>query len=348
VQALPERLKRLVAELSPSGAMNLRGNLDLEHPGRAGEPPRWRWDVRVGLQQAGLRCGALPLENVCGEAWLRGEFDGEHVRCRGELACDSLHYRGYQLTELSGPIWIDDGRLLFGSWVDLPKGGAAASEATGPARPPRPLSARLLGGTLHGDGWVTLAAEPRYSANLTLSDADLALCAREVVPGHQKVRGKILATADLNGSGRTLNALSGRGTIRLSSGDVYELPVMVSLLKILSIRPPDQRAFSDGVIDYRVEGEHVYFQRIDFRGDAISLRGKGEMDFQSAIRLTFYAMVGRGELDLPVIKQVFRGASQQLMLIHVGGTLQNPEPRQEALPAVNQALQQIRDELQRR
>ena len=103
---------------------------------------------------------------------------------------------------------------------------------------------------------------------------------------------------------------------------------MISLLKILSIRPPDQNAFSDATIDYRVEGEHIYFDRIDFHGDAISLRGKGEMDFQSPIRLTFYAMVGRGEMDVPVIKQVFRGASQQLMLIHVDGTLQNPETRQ--------------------
>ncbi len=66
------------------------------------------------------------------------------------------------------------------------------------------------------------------------------------------------------------------------------------------------------------------------------------MNFQSQIELTFYCLVGRGELELPVIKQVVRARSQQLMLIHVGGTLQNPEPRQEALPAVNQALQQLR------
>ena len=37
------------------------------------------------------------------------------------------------------------------------------------------------------------------------------------------------------------------------------------------------------------------------------------MNFQSQIGLTFYATVGRGELDLPVIKQVFSGASQQII-----------------------------------
>ena len=86
------------------------------------------------------------------------------------------------------------------------------------------------------------------------------------------------------------------------------------------------------MVDYRIEGEHIYFDRINFHGDAISLRGKGEMNFQSQIGLTFYATVGRGELDLPVIKQVFSGAAQQIMLIHVDGTLQNPQTRKEALP----------------
>jgi hypothetical protein len=84
-----------------------------------------------------------------------------------------------------------------------------------------------------------------------------------------------------------------------------------------------------------------------YRGDAVSLRGKGEMDFQSAIKLTFHAIVGRGELNLPIIKQVFSGASQQIMLIHVDGTLQNPETRKEAFPGVSQALQQLQGELQK-
>jgi hypothetical protein len=119
--------------------------------------------------------------------------------------------------------------------------------------------------------------------------------------------------------------------------------VMISLLKILSIRAPDRNAFSTSSMDYRVEGEHIYFDRIDFNGDAISLLGKGEMDFQSNIRMNFHAIVGRGEIDLPLVKEVFRGASQQIMQINVDGTLQNPDTRREAFPVVKQALQQLQD-----
>ena len=347
IQALPERLKKAVVELNPTAPVNLRGSFSLERVGRPGEPLRSQWDVQIGLQQASLQCGGLLLSNIHGAATLTGGFDGQHVQSRGELAIDSLNYKDYQLTHVMGPIWIDDGRILLGAWVDRRTGEAASDAAAGPPRPPRPLTANLFGGTLYGDGWVAFGAEPRYAMNVTLTNADLARCAQEAMTGRQKLRGKILATADLSGAGRTRNALSGRGAIRLSNADVYELPVMISLLKILSIRPPDQNAFSAATIDYRIEGEHIYFDRIDFNGDAISLRGKGEMDFQSAIKLTFHAIVGRGELNLPIIKQVFSGASQQIMLIHVDGTLQNPETRKEAFPGVNQALQQLQGELQK-
>ena len=152
IQALPERLKKAVVQLSPTGAMNLRGSFDLERVGPPGEPLHSKWDVRLGLQQSNLQCGGLLLENACGEVALAGAFDGQHAQCRGELALDSLSYKDFQLTQARGPIWIDDGRVLFGSWVDRREGVAG--------RQPRPLTAGLFGGTLFGDGWVTLEAEP--------------------------------------------------------------------------------------------------------------------------------------------------------------------------------------------
>ena len=155
-----------------------------------------------------------------------------------------------------------------------------------------------------------------------------------------------MATLDLNGNGFSRNAMVGRGNIQLREANIYELPLMISMLKILSIRVPDPNAFSTSDIDFRIQGEHIYLDQINFKGDAISLFGKGEMNFQQAVRLTFHATVGRGELDVPVIKELFRGASQQIMLIHVDGTLQNPKTRREAFPGVNQALQQLTDELQ--
>jgi hypothetical protein len=193
-----------------------------------------------------------------------------------------------------------------------------------------------------------LGSEPRYGLRATLSQADLSRLAQEVMTGRQNLQGRITATVNLRGAGRSLNGLGGQGTIQFREGNVYELPLMIALLKILSIRTPDQTAFSTADIGFRIEGEHIYFDRdsIRFNGDAISLRGSGEMDFQQSIRLTFHAIVGRGTWNIPLVKELFSGASQQIMLIHAGGTLQDPEIRKEPFPVVGQALQLLQGDLQ--
>ncbi len=241
-----------------------------------------------------------------------------------------------------GPIWINDSQVLLGAWVDRRNNVAMVSATTGQPQTPRSITAKLFGGALAiEEGWITLGPEPRYAVKAQLTNGDLALCAREVGASRRNLQGTVFATTLLTGSGRSRNALLGKGTVRLSDGNVYELPVMFALLKLLGIRPPDQNAFSAATIDYRIEGEHIYFDRIDFRGDVISLRGEGQMDFQSQLDLTFSTKVGSGEIALPFVNQLFKGASEQIMVIHVGGTLQNPETRREALPGVNRVLQQL-------
>jgi hypothetical protein len=65
------------------------------------------------------------------------------------------------------------------------------------------------------------------------------------------------------------------------------------------------------------------------------------MNFDSQLQMTFHAIVGRGDPYVPVLQDLVGGASQQIMLIHVDGTLQDPHTRREAFPGVNKALQQL-------
>ena len=342
-RALPEKLRRALAELQSTGPVNLRGAVDLQSDAAVGEPLRSRWNVAVGFHQGSLDCG-VRLQNVSGSMTLVGGFDGQKFHSRGELAIDSLTYKDFQVTQLKGPIWIDDQQALFGSWVAKRHPDRSRRDGS----QPRPLEGRLFGGTVRGDAWVSLGERPCYGVHAELHQADLSRAAQEVIAGRQNLRGKLAAVVDLGGTGRTLNGMAGRGAIRLSKGDIYELPVMISLLKILNFQPPDQTAFSTSDIDFRIEGGHVYFDRINFNGDAVSLLGRGEIDFESNIALVFHARVGRDQLQIPLISELMGGASEQIMRIKVGGTLQNPDSRTEAFPAVNQALQQLQDDLQNR
>ena len=103
----------------------------------------------------GLDCG-VRLENLYGNVGVSGWSDGTRHQMRGELALESLTWRDLQLTQVLGPFWVDDDKAMFGSWVarqdnlTLPRGQSPAA--------PRPVVAKIFGGTIYGDGWTSLGA----------------------------------------------------------------------------------------------------------------------------------------------------------------------------------------------
>jgi hypothetical protein len=333
VGALPPPLRKGVAELNLGGPLDLRGRLAFSRAAQPDAPLRSDWDLTLGLNQGSLDVGAK-LENIQGEVRLVGDFDGAHVQSRGELAVDSLTWKNVHLTEVMGPIWIDDGQVLFGS----------VAERHLTAAEPREITARVCGGTLFGHGRIACSvgdAPPSWQIQANLSRCDLGRAAREMLAGQRDLRGTLRATVDLWGSGNNINALGGKGRAELRDANVYELPVMTSLLKIVGVRQAELSAFSDSDFNFTVEGPHVYFNQINFNGDLISLEGRGEMNLDRAIRLTFRARLGRQRLNLPLVKDLLGGASEQIMLIHVAGTLDNPVTTKEPFPTVSQALQQL-------
>jgi hypothetical protein len=99
-------------------------------------------------------------------------------------------------------------------------------------------------------------------------------------------------------------------------------------------------------MNFGIQGSHIYLNPIKFSGDAISLEGKGEMDFQSNIQLSFRAMLGRPEERIPVLSNLLGGASEQILLIRVKGTLRDPVVTKDPFPGVNHALQQLQEDFQ--
>jgi hypothetical protein len=334
IAALPEALKRVVGELKPSGAINVRGNVDFSKSGDPNALLESSWDVIFDAQQAALDAG-IRLENLYGGVKLAGSFDGKQFYSRGELALDAATYKNFQFTEISGPLWIDNGHVLLGAGADT-RGGSHT---------PRRVAAKIFGGTVRADCQVNLGATQQYTLRAALTDANLAQFAKENVAGRQRLDGKVLANVELQGTGRSTQTLRGSGSIRMTDADIYELPVMVALLKIINMRQPDTTAFTNSDIDFRIQGEHLLLDRINFSGDAISLLGLGQVNFDRQINLTFHSIVGRPEYQVPILRNVLGEASQQIMQIRVEGTIDNPTTRSEAFPRVSQAIQKLQSEL---
>ena len=145
VQALPSRLRRVLTDLNLVGPVNLRGLVEFQRGGRASDLLESSWDVKVGFQRGSMDCG-VKLDNLYGEVGLTGYFDGENLRSRGELSVDSLTFKDLQLTQIRGPLWIDDQQVLFGAWVDRPRQGGRTATQAAAAQQPALADGRRTGG----------------------------------------------------------------------------------------------------------------------------------------------------------------------------------------------------------
>ncbi len=339
VAALPGRLKQTAMQLNPAAAVNVAGMVEFYGASEPQQPVHAGWDLKLDVHQGALEAG-VKLENIEGQINLVGEYDGQQVRARGWLGIDSARFKDFQFTKIEGPFYVDANQVIFGSHADTPQPGQAA----------RPITAQFYGGQVRVDSTVNLNAGPTYRLWATLADCNLKTFAQETLAGKQHLDGRVYASIEnLTGSGPGVHSLSSnKGEIRLTQADIYQLPFMVSLLKLLSIKSPDASAFTNGTIVYHIEGDHVYFDRIGLHGDAISLEGAGEMDFDTNIKLTFHSQLGRSDWTVPILRDVMGAASGQLMQIHVDGTLANPKMTREVLPAVTQPLQQAETEMQSR
>jgi hypothetical protein len=328
--ALPQELGRAVDKLNITGLVTLGGKLTLFGAEDPQVPPGAAWELDLDLENGGLNCG-VPLQNIHGGLKVTGNTDGRHSQNRGELMVDSMTYKGIQFTNLKGPLHFEDAQLWIGEWIPQER-----TEGL-----PRPVVASVWGGSLALDGSVALQDQPRFELEASLADGDLAAISREASPSRPDITGRVFSNVLLSGNAQATHTLRGRGRLLLRDADLYRLPVMVRLLKPLMLKPPDQTAFDSSEVDFRIEGDRIYFDRIDFDGDAISLDGRGEMNFQRQINLTFGTAIGRDDLYNSLLRPMFKEAGRRLVLLHITGTLDQPHVRRELVPELNQTIQQL-------
>ena len=150
----------------------------------------------------------------------------------------------------------------------------------------------------------------------------------------------------MSGTAAGLHTLRGYGEVQLSNADVYELPVMVALLKVLNLKPPDTNAFTTSDFQFRLEGEHVCFEQsaIQRRCHQLGRQRRNELEHRVATHAAHIA--GRSDMQLPIWKNVIGGASEQIMQIQVTGTLADPKMKREPFPGINQAIQSLQTGMQ--
>lgn len=301
------------------------------------------WDLELVLNQAKMQVG-FPIENVFGGVKLVGEYDGHNATCRGDLNIDSLTLYDAQITKISGPIWLDNYRTaagVFASPTRTPESQKNIDPLANSEPKPRSLTGTMQEGTVHFDAQMNTGAKAEFYLQATLDNGSLKAARREIGSQLENIEGRSFAAVRMTGDYTGTHSHRGEGTIQLRQAKIYELPVFLSTLKTLKIRPGEQHAFDTANIDFVIQGETFDFKKLEFLGDAISLIGNGKMNIDWDIDLNFYSIIGRNRINIPLISELYRAGSQKALWINVTGKLDAPKTNRHVLPQLNNSLQQI-------
>jgi hypothetical protein len=243
------------------------------------------WDGELTLAGASIDTG-IPWEELYGRLGCRGRYEGTHLGL------------------VRGNIWLDRAVIARQPVSNIKGQLRAAPQKSDPGRPgyylPTDLQFTGLAGTLFhgavgGEARVVLADPVRYEVWLTATDVQLEEVARRYNLG---------SDADLQGIAqaqlRVYNrldpktgawAVEGAGKVDVPTGRMYNLPILLDLVKVLKLQAPDKTAFEEGHAVFRIVGDRVKVDQLDLIGKAVCLGGSGEVDTSGDyVRFEFYTL----------------------------------------------------------
>jgi hypothetical protein len=325
VSALPESLRGSWNALDLKDPFGVKGLLVVETKSTHPRPDVY-WDGVCALRDARIRTG-VQLEHVTGKIACRGRHNGDQILgVVGNLRLDQATVLNQPFEEVSSPFLI-------------------TREAPDVLRF-RDLWMRCFGGSVYGPVRVEFGSTVRYELNLTASEMKLEEFGRHNLGEHSQISGVARANLHLTGQGADLHTLKGNGEVRVPEGKMYNLPLALDLLKVLGLRPPDRTAFEEANAAFEIDGPRVQFKELNLVGNAISLRGKGDMNLNGTdLNLDFNADWGRMHQMLPpLLNELPSALSDQLLKIRMRGEIGNVRCTKELLPPLTEPIKKVLDQ----
>ncbi len=328
--ACPTSLRSVLESLQPTGGIDLANSrLRVNQPMDKGTTARVDWDITIACHQASINTG-VPLSGISGLVRLIGASNETAAYTGGEFDLDSVVWNDLQMTQVKGPMWANTDKCLLGEGASRQLGAQ-----------PRAVNAIAYDGNLAINSQVLFGGRPRYGLAVDLTEVDVSRLATEWFQRPEALQGSLGGRLEFQGVGTSIYGLEGKGNLAINEANLYELPVLVRLLKVLRNKTPDQTAFDRLEANFTMRGEQILFQDLDLLGDAVSLYGQGDATLDRNLNLTFHSLVGRTDNAIPGFRNLLGQASEQLLQMRVVGTVDQPEIRREMLPGVGNMLGQL-------
>jgi hypothetical protein len=288
------------------------------------------WDLLLQLE--GNRIADVgPVHSLRGEIQVQGVRDAEVLQAVGNIALDSMHAYGLQITSLRGPFSITNEQLRLGENARLP------SPNPDPNGSGVPIVGALFGGKVSLSGGVLLSSGD-FEIDAALANAQIATCLAEIGQHRTGITGRFDGDSHLEGRLGDLDLLKGNGRGSVSGANLYQLPYLVQVLNLLRIKATEDVAFTNGETEFSIFGEDLNFNRLVLWGDLVALEGGGTLSRREHLDMSFNTRVSPQNLFSKVINPL-RDNRYTLWTIEVDGPIEAPTIRRKSLSGITQTME---------
>jgi hypothetical protein len=302
IRALPAKLQEAARSLQMRDKVQAQSRLVIAQTSEPGSLPDVYWeDCQAWFKNASLHAG-LDLTSVSGTLGCVGRHDGR------------------QLLGLNGHILLDQTTVLKQPFHHVQLDFQMRDKA--PDVLILGLRAPLFGGDVSGQVRVDFNSALRYELNLTASQIDLKQFGKHNIGPKSEIDGLAVAKLHLTGQGSGLDSLDGHGSIDVPSGKLYNLPLLLDLLKFLGLHWPDRTLFEELHALFGIHGTRVHLRRLDLLGSAICVAGHGEANLDgSDLHVDFYPTWRLEQMLPPAIRPVPPAISKSILTIEMRGKI---------------------------
>jgi hypothetical protein len=326
--ALPPSLKTGVAALRIERPMDLLTKLWVKQAAEPGSAPTLWWEGILRLQNSDLTTG-LDWHDVSGTFACAGRCQGRQVRA------------------LSGNFKIDQGTLLKQPFREL-KGHFELKESA-PDVLNINVAAPFFGGELSGPLRLEFRSPMHYELNLTASQVNLQDFGRHNLGAQSHLQGLAMGRLHLMGQGGNPESVEGNGRIEIPAGRLYNLPILLDLIKFLGLRWPDRTFFEEGKANFSIHGQRAHMDQLELIGNAVSFYGQGDFNLDGTdLKLDLYPTWGRvQQLVPPALRGIPAEIGKTMLKVEMRGKI-SPNPKdlkltKKPIPVLLDPLFQMRD-----
>lgn len=300
IRALPEALGKACETMELKDPVRVKSRLVVAQLGEPDSRPDIYWNAQAWVKDARFVAG-VPVEGVTGVVGCRGRHDGRKIiGLEGNALIEKAVVFKQPLRNVHSKFFVEENApdVLLAT-----------------------INAPLFNGDIIGEIRVDFQKAALFELNLTAAQIDLQKFGQQNIGASSQLEGKAVGRLHLKGNSTGVKSLEGYGSFDVLGGKLYNLPLILDLLKFLGLRWPDRTAFEEVHALFRVQGPRVSLRKLELQGNAVSLTGQGDFNLDGTdLQIDFYPTWARIEQLLPpALRAVPPAVSKNFLIIEVRG-----------------------------